>query len=185
MTTIPTKIVDKNGKQTTVHKKIAENAANARVLSPNTKKASEMLDLTKLAVGDHATVMLDDGIFGTAGIHRTESGALVSHASLPIDGPAMDALKESVGDLSAYLSENKGYIESVLTTRYGASSIEVFPDEGLVNAVYSVPLSGDVVNVEELRAAYNTDKVNLLAIDAYSTYSLSNTLTDYSHIASI
>jgi len=179
--THPEPIVDKNGKLTTVHKSSEPKTTGSvsRVASVVSPQAKGGFDLSTVNAGSSVTHKLNDEIFDTVSIARGEDGSLVATGEFTIDEDALDTLRDEVGDLGKYLSENSDDIKSYIRTEYGASSVEVSPDNESIVASYEVSVSDDKLDADALLDDfYNTRAVSLHS-HAYGSDSLSYGISEF------
>jgi hypothetical protein len=153
--TNPTPVIDKNGKQTTVHKRVEpkSSVSSARV-------SAAPVSLASVSSASESEVNLKDDIFNVATINKSSDG-FTATGEFTIDDDALDGLRDSIdGDLRSYLKDNSEQIKSIIRAEYGADTVAVHPDDESIVVSYTVPVTSSDEG-EVLDALYETRAVTL------------------------
>lgn len=162
--TQPKKIIDVNGKETTVHAKvdIAPSASNKKVAAVSSPPAP--------AADNGATFETNDDIFGEVTINKKADGSFVASASMFVSAAGLEAISEDGHDLSTYLRTNSDEIRKFLMAEYGATVVTVYPQTSEIEMRFEAEIdSAKPDQFDAIEALYSKTRATSADEHAYGS----------------
>lgn len=182
--TRPEQIIDKNGKQTTVHKSTT-SASKAQGRAAKVPAASQSAQQNGWGLdnvgGGGVQISLNDDIFNKATITRNADNKLIALGEFTISDDAFEHLADENGDLYDYFKANSEQIKNIIKAEYEADTVSIDLLDESITVGYEIPINNDAdMDSQKLLDAFHETRAVTLHSHAYGSDKLSYALNDLS-----